>query len=101
MFENGDFFILYVSWPEYAKDLIKKIYPTGHVKKKIGYFPTLGGEGGSPTKLENSNFFFLNPSLTQIFPNSWIAQVLECKNVVVCQVMTKSADYRKLHKTSF
>ena len=37
--------------------------------KKIGYFPTLGGEGGggSPTKLENSNFFFLNPSLVKNF----------------------------------
>ena len=33
-FENGDFLILYVSWHEYSKNLIKKIYPTGHVKKK-------------------------------------------------------------------
>ena len=40
---------------------VKKIYPNGHVKK-IGYFPTLGGRGGS---LNSWNFstFFLNPSL--------------------------------------
>ena len=37
---------------------LKKFFPTGHVKKKIGYFPTLGGGGGSLTKLKNSNFFF-------------------------------------------
>ena len=59
--ENFDFLILYVSWHEYAKNSIKKICPKGHVKKKIGYFPTLGG--GAPTKLENSTFFF-NPSLS-------------------------------------
>ena len=44
---------------------MKKNYPMGHVKK-IGYFPTLGEEGGSPTKLENSTFFF-NPSLREDF----------------------------------
>ena len=27
-------------------------------KKNLPYFPTLGGEGGSPTKLENSKIFF-------------------------------------------
>ena len=36
----------------------KKNLPYWSCKKKIGYFPTLGGEGGSPTKFENSNFFF-------------------------------------------
>ena len=42
----------------------EKIYPTGHVKKN-GYFPTLGG--GSPTKLENSNFFLTLPLASFVF----------------------------------
>ena len=46
--------------------LIKKIYPTGHVKKKkIGYFPTLGGEGGVSDKVGKFQLFFFEP-----FPNA-------------------------------
>ena len=58
-FRNGDFLILHVSWPEIARNGMKKIYPTGHIKK-VGYFPTSrgGGGGGVSKKLEFSNFFF-------------------------------------------
>ena len=37
---------------------MKKIYPAGHVKKKIGYFPTLGGGGGGLRKVGIFQLFF-------------------------------------------
>ena len=61
-FWNGHFLILHVSWPENAKNGMKKVYPTGHVKKDW-IFSNFRGEGVSE-KLKFSNFFFLNPSLS-------------------------------------
>ena len=48
----------------------KKFFPTGHVKKKNGYFPTLGGGGGGGVSDKVGKFqlffFFLNPSLSNV-----------------------------------
>ena len=54
-FENGDFSILHVSWPENARNGMKKNYPTSHVKN--GYFQTLGGGGGGLRKVGMFQFF--------------------------------------------
>ena len=44
----------------------EKFYSTGNVKKKkIGYFPTLGG--GISDKVGKFQLFFFNPSLSNIF----------------------------------
>ena len=40
--------------------------PYGSCKKKIGYFPTFGGEGGGLRQSwKIPTFFFLNPSLRE------------------------------------
>ena len=58
------FFVIACFMTRKCEKCNKKIYPTGHVKKKIGYFPTLGGRGGL-RKVGIFQLFFLNPSLIQ------------------------------------
>ena len=53
---------------------MKKIYSTGHVKKKIGYFQTLGGGGGVSDKVGKFQFFLTLPlgkGSKKIKKNKW------------------------------